>query len=440
MKFILINFCLLILLLGCSIVVQVPQKDLGKFIAEENGKTRVHFKEVRGKLYDKILFFKFSPDSSRFAYIAKLEGKKIIVIDSTETEYKNIYQNSLTFSASGKRFVFVAKKNKKWFVVVDGKEETLIDNAFGFLSIRFSNDEKRVSYVARRDSKLFVVTDGKEDVMKCDNYSPPQLLMFSPDNSKFIYFGIRSSKWFIVINGKNSNLKVDGVLNHTPIFSSDGKRMAYGAKIGSNWHMVVDGKIGIKTDGFGEGSPIFSTTGDSIAYTALINKKWFLIVNDRIVKEINYKVERKRDRNAYEIWSLETLEEYFDINSNNKIPIVFCESPLALNKVNAFKIYYIPGYHFDPVEYQCKLKIGMNRILIENTGFFRKVRDIPYYEFYSDARHYEFYLNAQPGHTYVIRISENKENFLKYFSAENLLGKEKFIGIEDITKSYSPKE
>ena len=126
--------------------------------------------------------------------------------------------------------------------------------------------------------------------------------------------------------------------------------------------------------------------------------------------------------------------KYLKVISSNYIIYIYIYIILA------FKIYYIPGYHFDPVEYQCKLKIGMNRILIENTGFFRKVRDIPYYEFYSDARHYEFYLNAQPGHTYVIRISENKENFLKYFSAENLLGKEKFIGIEDITKSYSPKE
>ena len=55
--------------------------------------------------------------------------------------------------------------------------------------------------------------------------------------------------------------------------------MAYGAKLGDKWFVVVDGKEEKHYDGIGEGYPIFSPDSKRVAYMAQVGDKRFVVVD-----------------------------------------------------------------------------------------------------------------------------------------------------------------
>jgi hypothetical protein len=67
--------------------------------------------------------------------------------------------------------------------------------------------------------------------------------------------------------------------------SPDGKRVAYGARVGNKWFVVVDGKEKKQYDGIGKGSLIFSPDGKRVAYGAEVGDKWFVVVDGKEEKQ-----------------------------------------------------------------------------------------------------------------------------------------------------------
>jgi Tol biopolymer transport system component len=76
-----------------------------------------------GKAYCDIREPTFSPDSRRFAYVARQDDKWLVVVNGNEQKaYDEIGEESLTFSPDSRRFAYWARSGGKWFVVVDGTE------------------------------------------------------------------------------------------------------------------------------------------------------------------------------------------------------------------------------------------------------------------------------------------------------------------------------
>ena len=94
-----------------------------------------------------------------------------------------------------------------------------------------------------------------------------------------------ANRWFVVLDGAVGR-EYDAI-GKGPIFSPNGKRVAYSAQRGAKWSVVVDGVPGGEYDGIGEGTPIFSPDSKRVAYTAKQGTRWLVIVDGTEYAEEN---------------------------------------------------------------------------------------------------------------------------------------------------------
>ncbi|HYL11749.1 MAG TPA: hypothetical protein VEV41_01865 [Terriglobales bacterium] len=82
----------------------------------------------------------------------------------------------------------------------------------------------------------------------------------------------------MVVDGK-AGAKYDAIGEGAPIFSPDGKRVAYAAQKGAKLFVVVDGKAGAEYDTIGGGTLVFSPDGKRVAYGARKGANWLVVVD-----------------------------------------------------------------------------------------------------------------------------------------------------------------
>ncbi|MEK6325872.1 MAG: hypothetical protein AABN33_29905 [Acidobacteriota bacterium] len=164
----------------------------------------------------------------------------------------------MSFSLDSKRKGYVAWKGNKRFIVVDGKELDQYDAAY--LPV-FSPDSKRLAYVAKRTEKFFLIDDGKEG----KPYDEIQLFTLS-GNAGGLLSRSRIRKKFI--EGATGSAGTALIYWGGPIFSPDSSRLAFVAKSGDKWHLVVDGKEGPYDEIF---AVSFSPDCKRVAYAALLD-------------------------------------------------------------------------------------------------------------------------------------------------------------------------
>ena len=140
---------------------------------------------------------------------------------------------SVTVSPDSRRVSYGAGAGDKQFVVVDGREEKQYDAILEGTPL-FSPDSRRVAYVAGVGDKQFVVVNGREE-KQYDGIT---------DSSTFQYDGQPAGglcRWRgrqTVCRGRkretSSRMKqYDAlILEGTPHFSPDSRRVAYGAGAG----------------------------------------------------------------------------------------------------------------------------------------------------------------------------------------------------------------
>jgi WD40 repeat protein len=101
-----------------------------------------------GRSYDDIRLAQWSPDSRKFAFLAKRGDRVYAVEDNIEGAGYEAVSN-LQFSPDGKHLLYVASRNNKWYVVVDGIVGPEYDGIVE-TTICFSPDGNHVAYEARR--------------------------------------------------------------------------------------------------------------------------------------------------------------------------------------------------------------------------------------------------------------------------------------------------
>src|SRR3990170_14610 len=128
----------------------------GKYFVVVDGRES---KPYAGIITDSVVF---CPDSSRVAFVADVGGKGVVVIDGQEqkpydgimTTWLSVPKASfqekphdlITFSPDSRRFAYVARAGTQLFVVVDGAEQGRYDLV---ISPRFSPDSRRIAYAAK---------------------------------------------------------------------------------------------------------------------------------------------------------------------------------------------------------------------------------------------------------------------------------------------------
>jgi hypothetical protein len=257
-------------------------------------------------------------DGKHMAYVARDDKafKSFVVIDGTRgPNYDQI--TGLSVSQRGGRFAYFAgsrddKLRDRWVAVVDGVAGKSYDMV-GQLApgvwnnpFAFSDDGKHYAYGARQGNKQLLVVDGVEKKSfdaPASYQSPLPRAIFSPDGSRIAYqvqypprasngtrpSGFVKENWRFVVDDKEERefdadshlVGMGGLPFGTPIFSPDGKHLAYTANNGFLITVVLDN---LELGSFNEaGLLTFSPDSGHFAFLAGVmggNRKDYFVVRD----------------------------------------------------------------------------------------------------------------------------------------------------------------
>jgi hypothetical protein len=221
---------------------------------------------------------KWSRDSKRLAFRnLTAKGERIAVDGVAGPEFDSANLNDARFSPDGSRFVYLGTRGDKTHIVADGKEISPIGEPE---TPSFSPDGKKMAYETRLDGKYAVVVDGVQQRI----YSFVTGLKFGADG-RLAYAARDWEEWTIVVDGaeiarfpkRTDSSGTDAW--PTPVFSADGKHLAWVAPQGEKPAVVVDGKAGKAYDGLGE-ELVLSPSDGHPAYIALDKGKIFAVNGD----------------------------------------------------------------------------------------------------------------------------------------------------------------
>jgi WD40 repeat protein len=207
----------------------------------------------RGQDFDDVKDPTFSLDGEHFAYIA-VDGDKWLVVFDGQPGPRWSCVKSLAVSTRGEHVAYAASKGDTWYAVLDGH------SGRGFKDVQYvtlSAEGGHVAYAAKRwgagdisfhtkGRQASIEVSGEWTVVRDSQAEPwyysvvyPTL---SPDGSRLAYVVEDISlSGFMVVDGQPGQTR--GYLK-APIFSSDGKHVAYEARVGDSWYVVLDGQPG----------------------------------------------------------------------------------------------------------------------------------------------------------------------------------------------------
>jgi hypothetical protein len=201
----------------------------------------------------------------------------------------------LIFSPDSAQVAYAAKTDVTWAAVANGKEGKSYD---GIRRLAFSPDSRRLAYLADSGEKMVFVVDGVEgkpyasiveadaikllhsckDEVYWDAYYIEKPFLFSPDGQRAAYVAKvgekrfnAGEKWSAVVDGKEEQ-PYDGIGGLA--FSPDSRHVAYVAGAGTKQFVVGDGKEGKQYDGLVKGTKCeFDSSSDTSSKLHYLAKK-----------------------------------------------------------------------------------------------------------------------------------------------------------------------
>lgn len=241
---------------------------------------------VEGKTYDAVDRLHFSADGLRVGYVAELLGQAAAVIDGVVGKFYGGV-NGLVFSADGKHSAYIAARGTALnnhiddAVVLDGLEQKPYPQIVP-ASVQLSPDGKRLALAtASALGKVRVVVDGVPSKQEYDDVKQgpngDRVLRFSPDGKHLAFEARRGEKWMLVVDDQEGpaydDIKADSIR-----CGRDGSHWSYAALKGQKNVAVVDGKEGKECD---ETVGVrLSADGVRFAYVAREGDKQAVVTNE----------------------------------------------------------------------------------------------------------------------------------------------------------------
>lgn len=225
---------------------------------------------AKGKDYDFIITARNNASASRFAYIVGSNGKMTVVTaDISDTAgvnekecpfYDKVY--TVDLSPDGNHLAYLAQRGKSIFLVKDGVEMPFPEHDMRSHLIVAKNG--RTYNTGMFKDRFFAIVDGEKTGKTYDEITEPA---FSPDGTRLAYAARRGGEWFVVVNGVEGT-SFDKVV--APLFSPDGIRLVYRVRDQEKRYVVVadaNGRILQKQKHYELiWAPVFSSDGKSVAY------------------------------------------------------------------------------------------------------------------------------------------------------------------------------
>lgn len=206
--------------------------------------------------------FIISPDNKRLAYIADSGKNRQVVIEGRkEKKYDDI--GDLIFSPDSSHVAYAAKKGYCWVAVIDGKEGSAYDEIYHTKEYRTWID------IAPYNHYL-------PGINPYSHVQTKHALRFSPDSRHIAYSARRGNDWFLVVDS-NEIIRKDEL--GEIVFRNDSKRLIYAFKKHDKWMLEDTGKDQKQYDGVE--NIILSNDGLHVAYKAKIIDKW-TVVHDEV--------------------------------------------------------------------------------------------------------------------------------------------------------------
>ncbi|KPK45028.1 MAG: hypothetical protein AMK72_11450, partial [Planctomycetes bacterium SM23_25] len=184
------------------------------FSARQDGKWYFFTASERHGPYDDWSMASFSPDGKRLAYCGRLRGRTTVYLDGKPLgTFDSTWD--LTFSPDSRHFAFLARDGKEYFLCVDGNTTPA---GFGTVGLAYSPDSRRLAAGVSEGYKRRVV-EGSE---KGKLYDEIKSICFSPDSKHLAYWARLGEDWHLVVDG-GEVLRFRGKPLEAPVFDDQGR-------------------------------------------------------------------------------------------------------------------------------------------------------------------------------------------------------------------------
>jgi roadblock/LC7 domain-containing protein len=231
---------------------------------------------VAGKMYPAASAPVFSPRGEHVAYAVSLpSGKMCAVLDDHEQKpYDGLDQTTLQFSPDGKHLAYTVVSEKKYVPVVDGSE---LSKPLEAMFLVFSPADDHIAYMGRTGNDCFVTLDGKPGPNFEAFDGPP---VFSHDGRHLAYVAKRQKQAIVMLDGVGQE-PFDEAAGESLTFSPDSAHLAYAAAKGKERFVVLDGKHLAPLDHIARPGIVFSPDGKRLAYSGVRGQQ-FVVVCDGV--------------------------------------------------------------------------------------------------------------------------------------------------------------
>jgi len=221
----------------------------------------------------------------RFAVVQRVGNKRRVVVNGQPEKWYDEVAPPV-FSPDGRRLAYAARKARKWIAVVDGTEGEAYRRVATPI---FSHDGSHVAYGVRDfKGKTLVVVDGKPGKRYASVSATVLLgpgLLFTPNNL-ICYSAKMGDSEHLVVGAREAKAGFLSIAR-LPVFSKDGRRMAYVTipRGTAEYVVIADGQqVGGRCD-FVETGPLFSPNGKRLAYVGTFEDGGSAVVIDGVRQE-----------------------------------------------------------------------------------------------------------------------------------------------------------
>ena len=227
--------------------------------------------------YDSVKAIVVSDDGNHVAFVGFRGTQQWVVLDGVVSPaYDWVIPHSLVISADGSRSAYIVQGATATIAVVDGKPQA---PCFGISDNRviLSRHGKHFAYVVLGNGGrgASIIADGISGPTVDDIQAP----MFSPDGRHLAYCATRGKQQMMVLDGQ-AQKAYDSIVPFSAVFSPDGKRLAYGAGLGGKELIVCDQTESPPADHLRLG-PGFSPDGSRLAAVFENAGKSFAVIDGK---------------------------------------------------------------------------------------------------------------------------------------------------------------